>query len=447
MTTTRADDPDQPSEPSTVAVARSGGAEGSWTLRLIGEGVDASHALPPRGQFVIGRSQKADVRIDHPSISRQHAILYLGEKLHLEDLDSANGTQVGGRRLSPGESVEVRGQELIELGTVMLVVQPGPGAVVDGNRQGRGPGSSASEGSMRELYRLIERIAGSTISILLLGETGVGKEVTAERIHRLSPRAKHAFLKLNCGALSEPLLESELFGHKRGAFTGAHQPKPGLLEMADRGTVFLDEVGELTPALQVKLLRVLEDRQVLAVGGLTPHPVDVRFIAATNRDLNEEVSRGRFRADLFFRLNGISLTIPPLRERLSEIEELAASFMGEAAAKAGLTAAPSLSPEAMAALRGHHWPGNIRELKNVLERAVLLCDGARITPAELRLQAPSVENQPQLTDAQRQERQRILDALHACAGNQTKAARKLGISRGTLVTRIGELGIPRPRKT
>src|SRR6185503_6105666 len=188
------------------------------------------------------------------------------------------------------------------------------------------PVAERDDEGMPQLHRLVERIARGTINVLILGETGAGKEVLAERVQRLSPRARWPFLRLNCAALSETLLESELFGHERGAFTGAVTAKPGLLETAEGGTVFLDEAGELPMSIQVKLLRVIEERQVLRVGGLKPRPIDVRFIAATNRDLEVEVARGAFRQDLFFRLNGVTLVVPPLRDRVSEIEALARLF-------------------------------------------------------------------------------------------------------------------------
>jgi two-component system, NtrC family, response regulator AtoC len=239
---------------------------------------------------------------------------------------------------------------------------------------------------MQDLYSLAERIAAGNITVLILGETGVGKEVLAERVHRLSPRSARPYLKLNCAALSETLLESELFGHERGAFTGAVAAKQGLLETADGGTIFLDEIGELPHSIQVKLLRVIEERMVLRVGGLKARPLDVRFIAATNRDLENEITRGTFRQDLFFRLNGATLVIPPLRERVSEIPDLARAFIGQAARQMGMAAQPALSREALEVLCAYSWPGNIRELRNVVERAVLLCTGGAILPAHLPLE-------------------------------------------------------------
>src|SRR5205823_4677188 len=202
-----------------------------------------------------------------------------------------------------------------------------------------------------DLRRLVERVAPGTISVLILGETGVGKEVLAETVHRESKRASKPFLKLNCAALSESLLESELFGHEKGSFTGALATKPGLLETADGGTVFLDEVGDLPLSMQVKLLRVLEERQVLRVGGLKPRPINVRFVSATNRDIEAEVGRGHYREDLFYRLNGVSLVIPPLRDRPEELEPLANEFIAASMRALGRSEGPALSPEALEVLR------------------------------------------------------------------------------------------------
>jgi len=285
------------------------------------------------------------------------------------------------------------------------------------------------------------------------------------------------FLRLNCAALTETLLESELFGHEKGSFTGAQSAKAGLLESANGGSVFLDEVGDMPMTTQVKLLRVIEERKVRRVGALKPLPIDVRFVAATNRDLELEVQRGSFRKDLFFRLNGISFVIPPLRERVDEVEGLARRLIREACQRMGRAQEPELSPEVLALLQQYPWPGNIRELRNAIERAVLLCTGDRIElshlPAEKMsshfaarrtahapasppgpatpLVPPALRGAPlvpaelreQLAEA---ERQRIVEALSRCAGNQTEAAQALGISRRTLVKRLAVFNIPRPRK-
>ena len=325
---------------------------------------------------------------------------------------------------------------------------------------------------MERVHQLAERAAVGTINVLIVGETGVGKEVLAERVHRQSPRAAKLFLCLNCASLSEPLLESELFGHERGAFTGASEAKPGLLETAPGGTVFLDEIGEMPLPLQAKVLRVLETRLVTRVGGLKPKAIDVRFVAATNRNLEEEVAAGRFRRDLYFRLNGMTLHIPPLRERRGEIAPLADIFIRQFAEPLGRPA-PELSPEARLMLEAYVWPGNVRELRNMMERAVLLCADDEILPEHLLLEtmsaamAPTVEpaltlavrptqpmsvasdDDPESAAARRpgeDEREHILRVLADCGGNQSRAARLLGMARSTLVLRLNEYQVPRPRK-
>jgi two-component system, NtrC family, response regulator AtoC len=304
--------------------------------------------------------------------------------------------------------------------------------------------------AMQRLYQLARQVAIGTISVLILGETGAGKEVLAQTIHSASNRAARPFLRLNCAALNETLVESELFGHEKGAFTGAVQAKPGLLETAEGGTVFLDELGELSPATQAKLLRVIETREVTRVGGLKPRAIDVRFVSATNKELEQEVQSRRFRQDLYFRLNGVILTLPPLRERVSEIAELARRFAREVAGQLG-KACPQFSSEALAALARYAWPGNIRELRNTVERAVLLCDGLHIQlqdlPTErMNLAGSKASIQPPASLEASNERERIVQALRDCAGNQSRAAKLLGMSRRTLVTRLKDYGIERPHQ-
>jgi two-component system, NtrC family, response regulator AtoC len=600
----------------TVERSREGG-EGALCLVITAVGIFRTHPLPDEGDVTIGRGSANGIRVDHRSVSRQHAILHIGKTLEIEDLDSANGIRVRDRKLAPRTRTPVAVGEAIELGEVMLVVRgnnapvrprrmwphgyfegrveeqcargersgesfavlrlgiatpPVSGAIEEAfslglraldvlalyapgeyevllvdttadeasavakrlvahieQRGGRvnvgqavyprdgstpevlvaracdavsGVGEPAPGGdaelqlgaspAMRSVHRFVEQVSASDISVLILGETGVGKEVLAETVHRLSPRHKRPFVKLHCASFSESLLESELFGHERGAFTGALQAKPGLLETAQGGTLLLDEIGELPLTMQVKLLRVLEERKVLRIGALTPRSIDVRFIAATNRDLEVEVQRGRFRLDLYYRLNGMTLMIPPLRERPEEIESLTQLFIRQACARMQRRDLPQLAPEAMARLLAYSWPGNIRELRNTVERAVLLCGRDQIGVAHLPtekmgatlptvLRRPGglgrdVENVPgdaafdvdaatvrfdkaalasneapaaggalhERIDAL--ERSQILEALEQCAGNQTRAAKLLGISRGKLVARLDAYGIARPRK-
>jgi DNA-binding NtrC family response regulator/pSer/pThr/pTyr-binding forkhead associated (FHA) protein len=318
--------------------------------------------------------------------------------------------------------------------------------------------------AMRRLHELLARVAAGGVNVLLLGETGVGKEVFAQRLHALSPRAGGPLMKINCAAFTASLLESELFGHERGAFTGADRRKAGLLEAADKGIVFLDEIGEMEAGAQAKLLRVIEDRKVRRVGGADEIPIDVTFIGATNRDLSVEVNAGRFRADLFYRLNGFTITIPPLRERREEIVPLARQFAALAARRMGLPAAPALAEEVLPLLEGHRWSGNIRELRNTMDRAVLLSAGGAIQAEHLPLEnlraagggdslerglaraSAASEAPPGLTDEELAERARIIETLAAMYGNQTRAAGQLGISRRWLTTKMARYKIPRPRK-
>ena len=275
------------------------------------------------GALTIGRGETNTVRVDDPLASRTHACLHVGEAMYLEDVGSVNGTRVKDRVVKPGERVRITIGETIQIGSSVLIVQR-RAAQADLIRPETlrdeglpialaAPSSPRAGEAMRRVHELAERAAAGTINVLITGETGVGKELLAETVHRASPRRGGPYVCLNCAALSETLLESELFGHERGAFTGAVQAKLGLLETAARGTLFLDEVGELPLSTQAKLLRVIETREVARLGSVRPHRIDVRFIAATNRDLEAEVARGAFRADLYYRLNGITLTIPPLR--------------------------------------------------------------------------------------------------------------------------------------
>ncbi len=308
--------------------------------------------------------------------------------------------------------------------------------------------------SMRRIFDLIEKVARSPTTVLITGESGTGKELVARALHQQSERAGGPFIAVNCGAVPEQLFESELFGHERGAFTGAVAARQGRFELADGGTLFLDEVGELPLELQVKLLRVLQEQRFERVGGVRSLSVDVRMVAATNRDLKAMVRSGAFRQDLYYRLNVIPIHLPPLRERVGDLPLLTEHFLRRFNERLGRSVT-GLSEEAMAALRAWPWPGNIRELENLMERAVLLAEGSRIEASDLHglgdAEAVAPGDGGDLEDMDlkqyvrvhtaKLERARILRALESVDFNVTRAARKLGISRKSLQTKMKDYGL------
>ena len=353
--------------------------------------------------------------------------------------------------------------------------------------------------AMARIQALADRVALGRISVLVLGETGVGKEVMARQVHLRSRRSEGPLLTLNCASLNEELLASELFGHVKGAFTGAVKDKVGLIEAANGGTLFLDEVGDVAAPIQAKLLRVLEEGKLTRVGEVQPREVDVRFIAATNRDLERAVRDGAFREDLYYRLAGVTIVVPPLRERLDEVLPLTRNFVSEICERDDIQPIPELGAATTEYLLAYNWPGNIRELRNMVERAVLLCGSTSIEPEHLLLDkmgsltssgavglvptcapgpvpgiregnagmeeaqstlrgrgAPALEDENQMplgrpVDVMRRsgpqaERGQVLAAMTQCNGNQTQAAKLLGISRGTLIKRLAEYGLSRPRR-
>jgi DNA-binding NtrC family response regulator len=289
---------------------------------------------------------------------------------------------------------------------------------------------------MVAIYRLVARVAGLDTTVLLQGETGTGKELVARAIHYASPRAARPFVVVDCAALPESLFESELFGHERGAFTGAVQSRRGMLETADGTTCFLDEISELSLGLQAKLLRVLQERVLRRVGGNEPIPVNLRLIAATNRDLRKRVEEGTFREDLYYRLNGVTITMPPLRERGADIPLLAHDFMQRYAAAAGKRL-EGFSREALALLADYRWPGNVRELEHAVERAVALCRSALILPEDLPPEIRAETARPPELPARRMtleevKRWYVAAVLEETGGNKLRAAEILGIDRRTL---------------
>jgi two-component system response regulator AtoC len=309
--------------------------------------------------------------------------------------------------------------------------------------------------AMRKLSDQIDRIAGSGVTVMISGESGTGKEVAAREIHRRGPRATEPFAAVNIGGIHEGLMESELFGHEKGAFTGAAARKQGLFELAGQGTIFLDEIGEMPMPLQVKLLRVLQERKIRRLGGTVDIPVNARIVSATNRDVEALVREGRFREDLYYRLNVFRISLPPLRERREDIPLLADHLLKKLAFRMG-KGAYSLSPDARDRLAGYNFPGNIRELENILERALIYCDGKEIRSGDIDLHEKSAVSAA--ADISRAagtprdgsslgdiERQAIVEALERWNGNRTRAAQELGISRKTILNKIKAYGLKTDR--
>jgi transcriptional regulator with PAS, ATPase and Fis domain len=443
----------KPKNADTTLPAR-GGRGVKNTLLVFTESGVTQHDVTNVPQLTVGRSPGSTIVIDDPSLSREHLKLVLQPRPMITDLGSANGTRLGGVPLQAKVATPLTAGVLVEAGDVGLVWRVSVGADI----------TPLDAPQMHDVMALVQRLARSTLTILIQGETGSGKEIMAETIHKLSPRANARLLVLNCAAFSESLLESELFGYERGAFTGAQNAKPGLLETAEGGTVLLDEIGDLSLVSQVKLLRVLEERKVWRAGALAPRPIDVRFLAATHKDLDVAVEKGTFRQDLFFRLNAITLRVPPLRKRVDEIQPLTETFIEDASKAMGRIDPPLLAPESLARLLTYDWPGNVRELRNVVGRAVALADDV-ILPEHLAFQRstlpserpprfasrpppPDAGERPRLKDeVSAVEKEHIAEALAACQGNRSKAARMLGIARNTLAARMARLDIdPKSRR-
>jgi len=297
--------------------------------------------------------------------------------------------------------------------------------------------------SFEEAKNLARRVAPTDATVLLLGETGTGKEVFAQAIHQASKRSNENFTAINCSAISKDLLESEIFGHKAGAFTGAVKDRKGLIEEAHNGTLFLDEIGEMQGDLQAKFLRVLETSEFIKVGDTKTTKANVRIIAATNRNLEEEVKRGHFREDLFYRLNVFSISLPPLRNRKADIPLLAAGFLALFSQKTNKQIT-SCSKEFIETLQQHEWRGNIRELKNIVERAVILCDGDQLLPFHLPLDFTKTSDRTEAPDLASVEKKHIIKMLQQTGGNKTETARLLNIGLATLYRKMEEYGLKKP---
>ena len=304
--------------------------------------------------------------------------------------------------------------------------------------------------AMREIFHTVERVALTRATVLLAGESGVGKGMIARAIHQHSPRKTHPFVKIDCTALPENLMESELFGYEKGAFTGATTSKPGRFEQADKGTAFLDEIGDVPASIQVKLLRVLQERQFERLGSNVTRDVDVRIVAATNVDLRRALEEGRFREDLYYRLNVVPINVPPLRERKEDIPFLAMHFVRKLGAELGSTI-QEVSPAAMDRLVAHPWQGNVRELENTIERSMVLASGEVLEAADVRLETPrnsvtaavgaTVPLLPEGETLEHWEQMMIREALRRANGNKSQAARLLGLTRNALRYRLSQMGM------
>jgi DNA-binding NtrC family response regulator len=377
--------------------------------------------------YRIGSHESNDLVLSDDSVSKHHLeISVVPDGYRIVDLSSSNGTFMGTVRVGEISIVE---PATLTLGTTSLKIVPAPleAEVPASTRHSFGSvlGSSVA---MRELFEQLDAVSKSDCSVLIEGETGVGKEQVAESIHAESARKDGPFVVVDCGALLGELMESELFGHAKGAFTGADADRKGLLQMADGGTVFLDEVGELPVGLQAKLLGVIERRKVTPIGTAQPRSIDVRVIAATNRNLAREVNEGRFRADLFFRLAVVRLRVPPLRERLDDIPQLVEAFLVSLREREGPHVPPALSPIELARLSAQPWVGNVRELRNAVERAALNVGGVQ-TPLEPDPAKPEPFIKARDRFVGEFEHRYLTDILERCDLNVSEAARQSGVDR------------------
>jgi two-component system, NtrC family, response regulator AtoC len=421
---------------SATEVSERAPPTGAHVLLVVGDGRVSTYPLLADGAVTLGREPGCEVVLGHAKISRRHAVVHLGPQLEIEDLGSTNGIWLAGLRVRAHARVPLPTGVCVQLGPFVAVVLAASSQPVAG-----GPTRAAiaiADPTPAGVPEIVTRIAQGEISVLIRGETGSGKEVLARTVHELSAR-RGQFVAVNCAALREELLESELFGHEKGSFSGAVVAKQGLFEVARGGTVFLDEIGEMPLALQAKLLRALEAREVYRVGGTRPIGLEVRFLAATHRDLGAAVAEGTFRRDFWFRINGITLSIPPLRERRAAIPALAERFLVEAARGAGRPP-PRIAPAALAALVRHDWPGNVRELRTVMERAAMLADDEELGVEEILLDrvpattasARPTDPRPRAADMDVEPpdgRARLARAAATHRGNITSIARELGTSR------------------
>lgn len=410
--------------------------------------------LMERDVIRIGSAKTGDIVITDSTVSRHHAEIRRGrDGVLLRDLGSTNGTFVGHVR---AKEVYLGPDTRFRVGRTELVFTPADEIIdVEPSASDHFENLVGNSVAMREVFGILERVAPTDLTVLITGETGTGKELASRAVHQRSKRNKSPLIVFDCGAAPDNLIESELFGHQRGAFTGAVEARPGVFEMAHGGTIFLDEIGELPLELQPKLLRVLEQREVRRVGASTTKSIDVRVVAATNRNLREEVDAGRFREDLYYRLAVVEMTMPPLRDRLEDLDRLAHHLLERSSHNSGVA---TIDPAVIGMFSSYRWPGNVRELNNVIERAMLFADGSSITIDTLPEALQAERNSPaaaqasplpgsdadasalsfkdakdQLIDAF--ERQYLMDLLERNDGNVSKAARAADMDRKT-ITRL-----------
>ncbi len=410
----------------------------------------------------IGGRRGSDIPLTDPTVSRRHAeIVRTPDGVLLRDLESTNGTFVGPVRI---REVFLGPETRFRVGrTEMIFTREEEVIDIHPSEQASFEGMIGASVAMRQVFAILERIAPTNLTVLITGETGTGKELASRATHARSSRAHGPFVVFDCGAAPENLIESELFGHNRGAFTGAVGERPGVFEQAHTGTIFLDEIGELPLELQPKLLRVLEQREVRRVGGSRTKPIDVRVVAATNRNLREDVEQGKFREDLYYRLAVVEVKLPPLRERISDLPDLISRLLSQADHNFGITSASS---EVMSIFESYRWPGNVRELNNAITRALPFCTGNQITidalPESLRAASasrritdpaatvlpsagaamPFKDAKDQLIDAF--EREYLLDLLERHSGNVSRAARAAHMDRKSITRLMKKHEIKRP---
>ncbi|MHB1024302.1 MAG: sigma 54-interacting transcriptional regulator [Desulfobacteria bacterium] len=424
----------------------------------------------------IGRGHEADLQLPDPSVSRLHAKIFrVGRQYFLADLRSRNGTHADGKRIT---QLSLEDGRMFQVGPFRIHFHRPVSGLPAGEEPTAPPGTASSitdsaeahpvrvpkrkeaptvtveapfgliggSAHVRKLVETIRRVAASDVPVLIEGETGNGKELVARGIHDASARRERPFIVVNCGAISPELIESELFGHEKGAFTGATAQRKGAFELANSGTIFLDEIGELPVALQPKLLRALEQKEVKRVGGNDLLLADVRILAATNRNLREEIARKAFREDLYFRIGAITISIPPLRDRREDVAPIARHFLSGMGNPAS-GPLPILSPAALDALISHDWPGNVREVRNAIQRAVVMAESGELTGHDFSFlrqaetQGAETENTSGLSRWEQAERTNILGELARQMGNKTKTARELGIAKSTLFEKLKKYGI------